>query len=212
MRPHPFGNRGPRHAQRGATDFLSGPPMPMPPPMPFTTKPSFPPRPVPSNLWAPWQSSPPTQPHADEGTNVSSMNENTVNNDADSPVSSQSTVGRDLEFPSNEPPFPSGQPQRAPSPSLYRYPTPPRPAPPPPSRVLNAFWPPAPFIEPMQIEPMKDKIDECVDQLKMCGFGIDDENLKNRLHVYAVAADGDVTEAVEMIEQDRRMTAPGRFD
>lgn len=100
---------------------------------------------------------------------------------------------------------------------MYRYPTPSRPLPavysfsplPP---ALPSFSPPRPHVEPARIEPVKDKIDECVEQLEMCGFGVDDDNLKNRLHVYAVAADGDVTEAVEMIEQDRRMTAPGRFD
>lgn len=226
MRPRPVANHALRPAQRSATDFLSGPPMPMPPPMPFTTRPSFPPRPAPPNLWSPWQSSPPTQAPTNEGTNVSSMNDCSNNNDAGSPVSSESTVTRDFDIPNNEPPFPSAQPQSSSSESFYRYPTPPRPAPPttsapPPWRAslespvpsaLPTFWPPPPSSEPMQIEPVKDKIDECVEQLKMCGFGIDDDNLKNRLHVYAVAADGDVTEAVEMIEQDRRMTAPGRFD
>lgn len=52
-----------------------------------------------------------------------------------------------------------------------------------------------------------DKFDLCVEKLKMCGFGINDDNLKDRLHVYAVAANGDVEEAVEMIEEDRRCSA-----
>lgn len=210
MNTKPVISNIPRPLQRSTTDFLTGPSMPMygpmPPPMPFTTRPNFPSRPTPPNLWAPWQSSPPTQLPADEGTNVSSLNGFSTHNESNSPVSSQSTTAEDLEVPDNEPPFPSAQPQSS-SPSTYRYPTPPRPLP-----ALPTFFPPPPVVEPMQIEPVKDKIDECVEQLKMCGFGVDDDNLKNRLHVYAVAADGDVTEAVEMIEQDRRMTAPGRFD
>ena len=56
-------------------------------------------------------------------------------------------------------------------------------------------------------QPLHDnKHDKCVEQLKMCGFGLDDDILKDRLHVYAVAANGDVQEAVEMIEEDRRMS------
>jgi len=55
-----------------------------------------------------------------------------------------------------------------------------------------------------QAQPQpKDKIDECVDQLKSLGFGTNDKELANRLHVYALVADGDVTEAVELIEEDR---------
>lgn len=199
----------PRPLQRSTTDFLTGPPMPMsmPPPMPFTTRPSFPPRPAPSNLWAPWQSSPPMQPPADEGTNISSLNGFSAQSESNSPVSSQSTTTGDFDVPSNEPPFPSAQPQPSSYSSTYRYPTPPRPPP-----ALSTYFPPPPApVEPLTIEPVTDKIDECVEQLKMCGFGVGDDNLKNRLHVYAVAADGDVTEAVEMIEQDRMMTAPGRF-
>lgn len=56
--------------------------------------------------------------------------------------------------------------------------------------------------QPAQTQP-KDKIDECVDQLKMLGFGMNDKELASRLHVYALVADGDVTEAVELIEEDR---------
>lgn len=59
----------------------------------------------------------------------------------------------------------------------------------------------------VEVDNQKSKYEICVEKLKMCGFGIDDENLKDRLHVYAVAADGDVEEAVEMIEEDRRCTA-----
>ena len=57
---------------------------------------------------------------------------------------------------------------------------------------------------------LKNKYDACVEKLQMCGFGVDDDNLKNRLHVYAIAADGDIEEAVEMIEEDRKCS--NRFD
>ncbi|KAJ9650869.1 hypothetical protein H2198_009839 [Neophaeococcomyces mojaviensis] len=57
--------------------------------------------------------------------------------------------------------------------------------------------PPAPPLS-------KHKFDQCVEQLQTLGFGINDKALGDRLHVYAVAADGDVNEAVEMIEEDRR--------
>lgn len=191
-----------------ATDFLSGPPMPMPPPMPFTTRPQFAPPPLPPNLWAPWQSSPPTQSNAEDRIKSSPVNSQDGSHNADSPNSSQST-SKDFDLPSNEPPFPSAQPQaRSVSPPFaFRCSTPPRPP-----KPLPTFFPPPPPAQCMQTEPIRDKVDECVEQLKMCGFGIDDDNLKNRLHVYAVAADGDVMEAVDMIEQDRKMTAPGRFD
>lgn len=36
------------------------------------------------------------------------------------------------------------------------------------------------------------------------GYGSDDKNLKDRLYVYAAAADGDVMSAVEMIEEDKQ--------
>ena len=61
-----------------------------------------------------------------------------------------------------------------------------------------------------ETERVKNKFDICVEKLQMCGFGIDDDNLRDRLHVYAVASNGDVEEAVEMIEEDRRVS--GRFD
>lgn len=57
-----------------------------------------------------------------------------------------------------------------------------------------------------EAESSKNKFDICVEKLQMCGFGIDDDNLRDRLHVYAVAANGDVEEAVEMIEEDRRVS------
>lgn len=63
-----------------------------------------------------------------------------------------------------------------------------------------------PPVPTAQVPSPPDKIDACVEQLKMCGFGIDDENLKDRLFVYAVAADGNVHEAVDMIEEDRRLS------
>lgn len=65
-------------------------------------------------------------------------------------------------------------------------------------------------ISSPEAERVKNKFDLCVEKLQMCGFGIDDENLKDRLHVYAVAANGDVEEAVDMIEEDRRVS--GRFE
>lgn len=71
--------------------------------------------------------------------------------------------------------------------------------------------PPPTFPSPASVTSGKSKFDSCVEQLQMCGFGIDDDNLKDRLHVYAVAADGNVEDAVEMIEEDRRLSAE-RFD
>lgn len=194
-------------SERANTNF----PAAMEPAMPFPPHPTFLPRPMPpTNQWAPWQCSPPTQ-----SLNGSDTTTERAGNShwrplrprrvADSPVSSQGTMNKDFES-SNTPPWSSAQPQpqSPPSPpSIRRYSTPPAPP-----QALPTYFPPPP-VEPMQIESMVDKIDECVEQLKMCGFGTDDENLKNRLHVYAVAADGDVTEAVEMIEQDRQMSASG---
>ncbi len=51
---------------------------------------------------------------------------------------------------------------------------------------------------------MKNKV--CIEKLQRCRFGIDDENLKDRLHVYAVDANGNVEEAVEVVEEDRRVS------
>ncbi|KAK5102070.1 hypothetical protein LTS08_004530 [Lithohypha guttulata] len=92
---------------------------------------------------------------------------------------------------------------------------------------LEQFYDSAPSIEFSRSNPLskadsftkspssrslkKSKFDICVEKLQMCGFGIDDDNLKDRLHVYAVAANGDIEDAVEMIEEDRKVSA-GRFD
>ena len=48
------------------------------------------------------------------------------------------------------------------------------------------------------------KINECMRQLKDMGFGKEDENEASRLSVYAAATGGDIFEAVEMIEEDRK--------
>lgn len=49
------------------------------------------------------------------------------------------------------------------------------------------------------------KINDCVRQLRDMGFGKDDENEASRLSVYAAATGGDIFEAVEMIEEDRKV-------
>lgn len=48
------------------------------------------------------------------------------------------------------------------------------------------------------------KINECVQQLTDMGFGHRDTNEASRLSVYAAATGGDIFEAVEMIEEDRK--------
>jgi hypothetical protein len=48
------------------------------------------------------------------------------------------------------------------------------------------------------------KINDCIRQLRIMGFGNDDENEASRLSVYAGATGGDIFEAVEMIEEDRK--------
>jgi len=44
----------------------------------------------------------------------------------------------------------------------------------------------------------------CVAHLQSMGYGASDVNERERLHVYASAAGGDVLEAVDMIEEERR--------
>jgi hypothetical protein len=48
------------------------------------------------------------------------------------------------------------------------------------------------------------RINECIQQLKDMGFGKEDANEASRLTVYAGASGGDIFEAVEMIEEDRK--------
>ena len=49
----------------------------------------------------------------------------------------------------------------------------------------------------------KDKIDVCIDRLKEMGYGQRDAVEMERLRVFAVAADGDVEEAVTVLEEER---------
>lgn len=48
------------------------------------------------------------------------------------------------------------------------------------------------------------KVDECVNSLRQMGYGKSNPNEAVRLNVYASAAAGDVIEAIEMIEDDRK--------
>ena len=50
----------------------------------------------------------------------------------------------------------------------------------------------------------RSQIKECIRQLRDMGFGNEDVNEANRLSVYAEATGGDIFEAVEMIEEDRK--------
>ena len=51
------------------------------------------------------------------------------------------------------------------------------------------------------------KVDDCVRTLRQMGYGMYDVNEAARLNVYASAAAGDVMEAVDMIEEDRKAAA-----
>jgi hypothetical protein len=51
------------------------------------------------------------------------------------------------------------------------------------------------------------KINDCIQQLKDMGFGKEDANEASRLTVYASASGGDIFDAVEMIEEDRKVAA-----
>jgi hypothetical protein len=47
-------------------------------------------------------------------------------------------------------------------------------------------------------------VQECVDQLKNLGFGTGENGGIARLLVYAQAAEGDLEDAIEMIEEERK--------
>jgi hypothetical protein len=52
--------------------------------------------------------------------------------------------------------------------------------------------------------PKQSKINGFILQLKDMGFGKEDANEASRLSVYAAATGGDIFEAVEIIEEDRK--------
>ncbi|KAI9707669.1 MAG: hypothetical protein M1836_000630 [Candelina mexicana] len=59
------------------------------------------------------------------------------------------------------------------------------------------------------------KVQECVEQLKVLGFGTEDDGGVGRLVIYAQAADGDLEAAMEIIEEERKAyqqnaSRPGR--
>ena len=55
------------------------------------------------------------------------------------------------------------------------------------------------------------KIQECVDKLRYLGYGSSADGGNTRLVVYAQAADGEVGEAVDLIEEERRAWGERRF-
>jgi hypothetical protein len=50
----------------------------------------------------------------------------------------------------------------------------------------------------------KTKTERCMDQLKMLGFGNEQDGGEERLMIYAEAADGNLEDAIEMIEEERK--------
>jgi hypothetical protein len=52
-----------------------------------------------------------------------------------------------------------------------------------------------------------EKVDDCVRTLRMMGYGEHDINERARLVVYAGATGGDLLEAVDMIEEERKVAA-----
>lgn len=54
-----------------------------------------------------------------------------------------------------------------------------------------------------QDDPAVHKVQECVDQLTALGFGTEENGGLKRLVVYAQAAEGDLEDAIEMIEEER---------
>lgn len=54
-----------------------------------------------------------------------------------------------------------------------------------------------------QVAPQKDKFETCVDLMSEMGYGIWDPMEKDRLRLFAVAADGNVEAAVDMLEEER---------
>jgi hypothetical protein len=50
----------------------------------------------------------------------------------------------------------------------------------------------------------EDGIQKCVELLKSLGFGTEEDGGMERLSVYAVAADGDLETALEIISEEKR--------
>jgi len=173
-----FGNAIPSR-----TDFLSGPSPSNPPPIPFTDRPAFVPQLPQTATFGPLRTGPNLLPDEATAQNTPAVPAalSSPRNMNNTHISSPSTIS-----------LPSAREESA---SYWRF-DPPTPQP----RSAGNTTTSATMV------PEKNKFDACVEQLKMCGFGCDDNNLRDRLHVYAVAADGDVTEAVEMIEEDRRLS------
>ena len=173
-------------------DFLSGPSPSNPPPIPFTARPAFIPHLPQTVPFRPLRSGPNLLPDDNIAQNTpavpaalsSPRNMTTFN---PSHISSPSTISLSSAREDN------GSYWRLDSPPSQQQPIQT------PSTTSQANT-------HATVVPEKNKFDSCVEHLKMCGFGCDDDNLRDRLHVYAVAANGDVTEAVEMIEEDRRLS------
>lgn len=77
-------------------------------------------------------------------------------------------------------------------------------------RERPAWWPTttrfsgnAQASHPIQAAPPKDKYDHCVDRLKEMGYGMMNPVVLDRLRLFAVASDGDVQGAVDMLEEER---------
>lgn len=49
------------------------------------------------------------------------------------------------------------------------------------------------------------KVEECVEQLRKLGFGSDADGGVDRLMIYAQVADGDLVEAIEIIDEEQRV-------
>ncbi|KAI4125072.1 MAG: hypothetical protein LQ347_005492 [Umbilicaria vellea] len=74
----------------------------------------------------------------------------------------------------------------------------PKPAP------VKPFTTRARVVETHPDYPAVHKVQQCVDQLTALGFGSEENGGLKRLVVYAQAAEGDLEEAIEMIEEERR--------
>lgn len=164
-------------------DFLSGPSPSNPPPIPFTARPAFVPQLPQTGTFGSLRTGANLLPDEVTAQNTPAVPAalSSPRNMTNSHMSSPSTIS-----------LPSAREESA---SYWRFDPPP-----------TQHRPARNMTTAATIVPEKNKFDVCVEQLKMCGFGCDDSNLRDRLHVYAVAADGDVTEAVEMIEEDRRLS------
>lgn len=47
-------------------------------------------------------------------------------------------------------------------------------------------------------------IDECINALSQMGYGNEEDGGRQRLEIYAAAAKGELVEAIEMIEEERK--------